>query len=255
MDAISIVFREFARAGGAPPRAVYPEWKSNSLLVCQLPVLDYRRTLDFQNALRTLRQRGEIEDTLLLLEHEPVYTRGRRSDQGELPLGEDFYRARGIEIVDTDRGGKLTYHGPGQLVGYPIMAVGDIVAFLRTMEGALINALAAFGVCARMREGLTGVWVGERKIGSIGLHVSRSITTHGFAINIENDLEPFAWVVPCGLDGVAMTSVAQETGLASLMGAARGQVARSYAAAHGREIETVDEAELRARAASLLNFV
>jgi lipoyl(octanoyl) transferase len=106
-----------------------------------------------------------------------------------------------------------------------------------------------------MRDGLTGVWVGDRKIGSIGLHVSRSVTTHGFAVNVENDLEPFAWVVPCGIDGVQMTSVALETGRSALVAAAREQVARSYAAAHGREIETVGEDELRARTASLLDFV
>ena len=105
-------------------------------------------------------QAGEIPGVLLLLEHPPVYTRGRRSDPGELPMGEDWYRSQGIDVVQTDRGGKLTYHGPGQLVGYPIMRIDDVVAYLRTMEEAIVAALAEEGIAAGPREGLTGVWVG-----------------------------------------------------------------------------------------------
>ena len=134
--------------------------------------------------------------------------------RGELALGEDFYRARGIEIVDTDRGGRVTYHGPGQLVGYPIMRVHDIGAHLRTMEAAIVAALADEDIEARSRceEGpdYTGVWVEERKIASIGVHVSRGITTHGFAVNVDVDLEPFSWVIACGLPDVTMTSIARE---------------------------------------------
>jgi lipoyl(octanoyl) transferase len=169
------------------------------------------------------RQAEEIPDTLLLLEHPPVYTRGRRSLDGELgahspegSVGEDLHRARGIEIVPTDRGGRVTYHGPGQLVGYPIMRVTDIGAHLRTMEAAIVAALAEYGIEARSRcdEGIdyTGVWVQDRKIASIGVHVSRGVSTHGFAVNVVNDLEPFTWIVPCGLPGVTMTSVEQELG-------------------------------------------
>ena len=130
---------------------------------------------------------------------------------GELPFGEDCYRAQGIDIVDVDRGGKLTYHGPGQLVGYPIMRIDDVIAYLRTIEQAIVATLAEAGLPARGRPedgpDYTGVWTGERKIASIGVHVARGVTTHGFAINVDNDLQPFAWVVPCGLDGVSMTSV------------------------------------------------
>ena len=115
----------------------------------------------------------------------------------------------------TDRGGRITYHGPGQLVGYPIMAAPDVIEHLRTMEHAIVAALAEIGVQARGRvedgPDYTGVWVGERKIASIGVHVSRGVTTHGFAVNVENDLEPFAWVVACGLPDVQMTSLAAET--------------------------------------------
>ena len=186
------------------------------LWVCHLGTVEYREGVALQERVRAARQAGELPDVLLLLEHPPVYTRGRRSDPGELPMGEDWYRAQGIDVVDSDRGGKLTYHGPGQLVGYPIMGISDVVAYLRTMEAAIIAALADEGIEARMREGLTGVWVDDRKIGSIGVHVSRGVTTHGFAINVDNDLQPFEWVVPCGLDGVRMTSVCRETGRQSL---------------------------------------
>src|SRR5206468_4108857 len=120
-----------------------------------------------------------------------------------------------IEVVETDRGGKVTYHGPGQLVGYPILRVDDVVAYVRTLEEALVSALSEEGVIARARPDdgpdYTGVWVGERKIASIGVHVQRGVTTHGFAVNVENDLQPFGWIVPCGLEGVGMTSLIRET--------------------------------------------
>lgn len=206
--AVAFRFSVFALADA------YPGWM-DPLWICRLPVTPYGEALALQEAVRAGRLAGELPDVLLLLEHEPVYTRGRRSEPGELPFGETWYRERGIEIVATDRGGRLTYHGPGQLVGYPIMAIGDVVAYLRTMETAMIGALHEIGVAgAGVREGLTGVWVEDRKIGSIGVHVSRGITTHGFAINVNNDLEPFSWVVPCGLEGVRMTSVAAELGAA-----------------------------------------
>jgi lipoyl(octanoyl) transferase len=185
------------------------------LWVCHLGVVDYREALELQERLRTARQEDELPDVLLTLQHPPVYTRGRRSVPGELPLGEEWYAARGIEIVETDRGGKVTYHGPGQLVGYPIVRVDDVVAYVRTMEGALVAALAEEGVAARSRprEGhrFAGVWVEDRKIASVGVHLSRGVSKHGFAVNIDNDLEPFSWIVPCGLDGVQMTSLAVET--------------------------------------------
>ncbi len=187
---------------------------SNELWVCHLGSVPYREALEMQERLRARRQADEIPDTLLLLEHPPVYTRGRRSAEGDLSLSEDFYRERGIEIVETRRGGKLTYHGPGQLVGYAIMRVADVQVHLRTMEAAIVAALADEGIAARSRcdEGpdYTGVWVEERKIASIGVHVSRGVSTHGFAVNVENDLEPFSWVVACGLADVEMTSVERE---------------------------------------------
>jgi lipoyl(octanoyl) transferase len=186
----------------------------DELWVRHLGTVPYLDAIALQGRVRERRQADELPDTLLLLEHPPVYTRGRRASADELTLGEDFYRARGIDVVDTDRGGRVTYHGPGQLVGYPIMRIADVGAYLRTMEDSIVAALAEEGIEARSRceEGsdYTGVWVKDRKIASIGVHVSRGVTTHGFAVNVTNDLDPFSWVVACGLPDVAMTSIARE---------------------------------------------
>jgi lipoyl(octanoyl) transferase len=214
------------------------EQRRDELWVCQLGLVPYADALQMQLRIRAARQAGELPDTLLLLEHPPVYTRGRRSGDGELPFGEAFYRARGIAVFDTDRGGRLTHHAPGQLVGYPIMGVEDIGRFLRTMESAIVAALAEVGVHARARPqdgpDYTGVWVRERKIASIGLHVSRGISTHGFAINVENDLEPFSWVVACGLPNVRMTSLAVELDEAPELHCFRRRAASCFCHAHGR---------------------
>jgi lipoate-protein ligase B len=220
--------------------------------VCHLGTVEYREALELQERMRAARQEDELPDVLLTLEHPPVYTRGRRSLIGELPMGEEWYLAQGIEIVQTDRGGKVTYHGPGQLVGYPIVRVDDVVTYVRTLETALVQALAQEGVAARSRptEGhrYTGVWVGERKIASIGVHISRGVSTHGFAVNVENDLQPFSWIVPCGLDGVQMTSLVRETGrLPSLMKCFRRRAAYEVARALGRRQRLVSRERLESR--------
>ncbi len=218
---------------------------SGELRVCHLGTIPYRDALAIQGDVQEQRQAEQLPDTLLLLEHPPVYTRGRRAADDELSLGEDFYRARGIEIVPTNRGGRVTYHGPGQLVGYPIMRVSDIGAHLRTIEAAIVAALGEYGIEARSRcqEGIdyTGVWVEDRKIASIGVHVSRGVSTHGFAINVTNDLEPFEWIVPCGLSGVTMTSVERELDQAPRGGftAFEELVARCFCEAHGRRERVV----------------
>ena len=225
------------------------------LWVCQLGRVPYGEAMAMQASIRRRRQAGEVPDTLLLLEHPPVYTRGRRSSDSELPHGEDFYSSQGIEVVRTDRGGRVTYHGPGQLVGYPIMRIEDIHAYLRTMEAAIVAALADHGVLAhaRAQEGpdFTGVWVGQRKIASIGVHVSRGVTTHGFAVNVENDLEPFSWIVACGLADVGMTSLAHELdarrpeeSCAPALDCFRRRMAGSFCRAHGRRQRLVWPARL-----------
>ncbi len=186
------------------------------LLVVRLGTVEYRAALALQEAVRERRQADELPDVLLLVEHPPVYTRGRRSRDGDLPFAPEWYAEQGIDVVPVRRGGQLTYHGPGQLVGYPIMRIDDVIAYLRTMEQALIDALADEGLAARNRpeDGIeyTGVWVDERKIASIGVHVSHHVTTHGFAVNVDNDMRPFEWAVACGLHGVQMTSLADERG-------------------------------------------
>ncbi|HWT93206.1 MAG TPA: lipoyl(octanoyl) transferase LipB [Solirubrobacteraceae bacterium] len=189
------------------------------LWVCHAGRMEYREALRLQHRLRAARQAELIPDTLLLLEHDPVYTRGRRATPEELPLGAEWYAAKGIDIVDVDRGGKVTYHGPGQLVGYPIVRVGSgVLGFVRTLEEAIVAALADEGVDAhgRMDDGrdFTGAWVGDRKIGSIGLHVNKGVTTHGFAVNVDGSLEPWSWIVPCGLPEAHMTSILEQTGRA-----------------------------------------
>lgn len=198
---------------------------SGDVLVVRCGTVPYSEAWDLQRQLAGQRRRGEIDDVLLLLEHPPVYTCGRRSKPEELPMGAAWYEAQGIEVLETDRGGLVTYHGPGQLVAYPIVDLrgygDDVHAFVRGLERTIIDSLGEFGVPARTFEGLTGVWTeGEppptlaarpaRKIASIGLHVSHGVTTHGLAVNVSNDLQPFEWVVPCGIEGVSMTSLARE---------------------------------------------
>jgi lipoyl(octanoyl) transferase len=215
---------------------------------CHLGLVPYDEAAALQERLRAARQQDAIPDVLLLLEHPPVYTLGRRSGAGELPMGEDWYRAQGIEVARTDRGGKVTYHGPGQLVGYPIVRTDDVIAHVRTMERAVIAALADEGLEARARpdEGadFTGVWVGERKIASIGVHVSRGVTTHGFAVNVDNDLQPFEWVVACGLPGVRMTSITAEAGEHRGVDCFRKRIGHRFAEAHGRRQRLVSAPRL-----------
>jgi len=212
---------------------------SSELWVTHLGVVEYREAYALQERVRAARQAGAIPDTLLLLEHPPVYTRGRRSQPGELPMGASWYEAQGIEVRDTDRGGLVTYHGPGQLVAYPIVDLrgygGDIHEYVRGLERTMIAALGEARVRAGTIEGLTGVWVGTRKIGSIGLHVSRGVTTHGLAINVNNDLQPFEWVVPCGIEGVSMTSVSRELGAEQDLRAFAGVLVDAYAEVFDKE--------------------
>ena len=209
----------------------------SDLWVTTLRELSYADGVALQERLRDARQAGAIPDCLLLLEHPPVYTRGRRSRPADLPRGEAWYRERGIDVHDSDRGGQVTYHGPGQLVGYPIMRVESVRDYVHTMERALIAALRDEGIAASVPDGMTGVWAGGAKIGSIGVHVSRRVTTHGFAVNVVNDLEPFEWIAACGVEGAAMTSVAREKASAGAgeasMSCFRKRTAHRFAEAFG----------------------
>jgi lipoyl(octanoyl) transferase len=180
---------------------------ANDLLVCNLGTVEYREAAALQDRLREQVIAGELPDLMLLLEHPPVYTVGRRSEDDDLPNG-----SFGIDVVRTPRGGKLTYHGPGQLVGYPIMHVASVPEYILTMERAIVTALGRAGIEAETKLGHkhVGVWVEERKIASVGVHLSHGVSSHGFAVNVDNDLDPFTWVVACGLPDVQMTSMAAE---------------------------------------------
>ncbi len=210
------------------------------LWVCQLGRVDYTEAAALQERLRDRVRAGELPETMLLLEHPPVYTVGRRTADADLPLP-----SVGIEVVATPRGGQLTYHGPGQLVGYPIMRVQSVPEFVLTMERAIVAALADAGLEAGTRLGHrhVGVWVGERKIASVGIHISQGVSAHGFAVNVENDLAPFTSVVACGLPDVQMTSLRAE-GVDEGLACFRKRMAFRFCEAFGRRQRLVTPARL-----------
>ena len=222
--------------------------------VVRAGLVPYEVALRAQATLQSARQGGAIPDVLVMLEHPPVYTKGRRATADELPMGEDWYRMQGIEVTDTDRGGRVTYHGPGQLVAYPIVSLrpygDDVHEYIRRMERVMIEALADWGVEAQVIPGLTGVWTkgdpppgGEaRKIGSIGIHVSRGVTTHGLAINVNNDLQPFEWIVPCGIEAVRMTSLCRELGAEQDLDRFADTLAERFGEVYGRRPVEVEPA-------------
>lgn len=179
-------------------------------------LVEYDEAHAFQHRVREARIAGLLPDILLTLQHPAVYTRGRRADESELPFGAEFYEQRGIAIRDVERGGKTTYHGPGQLVAYPIVDTRlpgrSVTGLVDMIEQAIVEVLAAEGIEATGDKDLRGVWTPDHhKIASIGLHVQRGVTMHGLAVNVDCNLEPFTWIKPCGLD-VQVTSVAQQTG-------------------------------------------
>jgi lipoyl(octanoyl) transferase len=181
------------------------------LEVVRAGVVPYRAALEWQHSLVRERIAGRQDhDLLLLLEHPAVVTLGRTADAAHL------LRPGGIEVVEVERGGDATFHGPGQLVGYPILDLTghrrDVHWYLRTLETALITALAELGIAAGRNPGYTGVWIEDRKIASIGVHVKHWVTSHGFALNVTTDLSQFDRIVPCGIAGVEMTSIEREAG-------------------------------------------
>jgi lipoyl(octanoyl) transferase len=183
--------------------------------VLDLGLVPYRQAWDLQRALAGAVSQGAIPDTVVFLEHPPVVTLGRRTDQQELHVPETAE----VEVVETDRGGKSTYHGPGQLVCYPILDLTrhgqDVKKYVRDLEEALIRTLAPLGIDATRIDGLSGVWLQRppRKIASIGVHISRWVTTHGYALNVDLDPAPFTeWITACGLEDAAFTTIARELG-------------------------------------------
>ncbi|MBN2279055.1 MAG: lipoyl(octanoyl) transferase LipB [Candidatus Marinimicrobia bacterium] len=173
------------------------------LQVMDLGLNPYRETWDFQKELHRRRVRGEIPDTLILVEHPHVYTFGKNAEESNLIATPTFLQNRGVEVVKVDRGGDITYHGPGQIVGYPIFNLKDhnmgVKKYVENIEQAMIDTCTHFGIKSRRLEGLTGVWVGTNKIAAIGIRVSRWSTYHGFALNVETDLLLYSGIIPCGI--------------------------------------------------------
>jgi len=214
------------------------------LEVRRLGTVDYQEALSMQEALVAKRRRGEVPDLLLLLEHPHVITLGTGADRGHVLADDAERRLLGIELFETGRGGDVTYHGPGQLVGYPILDLKpdrkDLHRYLRTLEEALIRALSSLGVPARRSDGLTGVWTDRGKIAAIGVRVSSGwITSHGFALNVRTDLRYFGTIVPCGIRGEGVTSLEHELGRAVSPEEAQDAVSLSFADVFDHRLEVV----------------
>jgi lipoyl(octanoyl) transferase len=216
--------------------------------VCELRELGSMRYVDafaLQQQFVERRKRGEIPDQLLIVEHPHVITMGRNGHDENLLCAPELLDRAGIEFQRTDRGGDVTYHGPGQIVGYPILDLRewkrDVMAYVRSLEQVLIDALAEFGIAAGREAGATGVWTGQGKIAAIGVHISRWVTSHGFALNVTTDLSYFRYIVPCGLTK-PVTSL-QALGCQVDRDQVVAALARSFARVFDRELETYREVE------------
>jgi lipoyl(octanoyl) transferase len=201
----------------------------------------YGDAWDLQREMVLRRAADEIPDTLLLLTHPPVITLGRGGHLDHLVASSEQLAARGVEFVETDRGGDITFHGPGQIVGYAIVDLGprgrDLHRYLRDVEEMLIRALAEFGIAAGRAPGLTGVWVGDAKVGAIGIRVTRWIAHHGFALNVDTDLSFFDLIVPCGIPDRRVTSMSALLGRPVERAAVEDALDRAFAAVFGAEAE------------------
>jgi lipoyl(octanoyl) transferase len=230
-------------AGGLPLRSSDPP-----LWTVRAGTVPYRRAWAWQRALVERRAAGEIPDTVLLLEHPHVYTIGKRGSDADVLADPAWLAAQGAEVVRSDRGGQVTYHGPGQLVGYPITLLDpnpDIWRFVGRVAEALVDVAAAFGLEAQAERGdLTGVWVGGAKLGAIGMRVSRGVTSHGFALNCTTDLSYFNAIVPCGLPDKAACSLSGLLGRQVTVGEVLPVAERHLAERLGRTPVPVDPATL-----------
>lgn len=230
------------------------------LLVSDLGTMPYADALALQRAVARARIGGEIgEDLLLLVEHPPVVTLGRSSKERHLLASPALLAARGVELFEVERGGDVTYHGPGQLVGYPIIDLKrhkqDLHWYLRQVEEALIRAVAPLGITGERSAGYTGVWTQGRKLASIGVHARDWVTWHGFALNVTTDLSYFGLIVPCGIAAVEMTSVARELGTledahGALMRDVRARVADAFGEVFSLELAPLEADQLMRIAAA-----
>jgi lipoyl(octanoyl) transferase len=188
--------------------------EKKTLTYCDLNLIDYKEAWDLQQEIHTKRVSGEVEDYLFLLEHPNTYTLGKTAHKENLIGSEDYLKKNQISVYDIDRGGDITYHGPGQIVGYPIIDLNgwfnDTHKYLRALEEVIINTCSEYGLNCERNPKHTGVWIGERKIAAIGIKVSRWITMHGFAFNVNTDLNLFTGIIPCGIQDKSVTSLKQE---------------------------------------------
>ena len=186
------------------------------MLFCRLGTIDYAEAHRLQKELQAKRISGEIDDTVLLLEHPPVLTMGRSAKEQHVLAAPDVLAARGISVHEVGRGGDVTYHGPGQLVAYPIIDLKpdrrDVRKYMWSLEETMIRTSADFGLAATRVEGLNGAWIGDRKVGAVGVRISRWVTMHGLALNANSDLTHFDLIVPCGIQNKTVTSLSAELG-------------------------------------------
>ncbi len=226
------------RASAAEVTAASPDGLHPLLEVRRLGRVRYAEGLELQARLVAERQRGAIPDTLLLLEHDPVFTLGRNARAENVLFPQDALRARGFDVFETGRGGDVTYHGPGQVVGYPIVDLSpdrrDVHRYVRDLEEVMIRTCADYGVAAERVAGLTGAWVGSEKIGAIGVRIARWVTSHGFAFNVTTDLAPFALIVPCGIRGRGVTTLERLLGRPVPLAEVEDRLALHLAAVLGR---------------------
>lgn len=210
-----------------------------TLVVRHLGRTAYGAGLELQQQLVVERQAGRIPDQLLLLEHDPVFTLGRNARQEHVLFPAELLRARGYDVFETGRGGDVTYHGPGQLVGYPILDLApdrrDVHRYVRDLEEVMIRTCADYGVPAVRVAGLTGTWVGQDKIGAIGVRISRWVTSHGFAFNVTTDLSAFDLIVPCGIRGRGVTSLERLLGRGVPLAEVSERVSSHFAAVFARD--------------------
>ena len=217
--------------------------------VVDLGLTSYRAAWELQREVFGLRLDGKIPDVLLLNQHNHVYTLGRNADPDHLLAAEGELSEGGIEVCLTDRGGDITYHGPGQIVGYPIIDLSayyrDVHRYLRDLEEVLIRTLAGYGLSARRDGDFTGVWVGSEKIAAIGIKVSRWVTMHGFALNVNTDLSYFERIIPCGIFHRGVTSMQERLGCELPLSAVSGEIAHHFSAVFGVEAFSRDAADFR----------
>ncbi len=215
----------------------------------QLGLMDYASALELQKERVAQRKAGAIPDTLLLLEHPHVYTLGRNARRENMLVSPEYLAARGAQVFSTDRGGDVTYHGPGQLVGYPIFDLTehrrDISWYMRSLEEVFIRTARDWGIEAGRAPGAPGVWVGNDKLTAMGVHLSRWVTSHGFAMNVSTDLSHFQWIVPCGLRDKGVTSLAKLLGHTVDIDEVAKQVVEHFGQVFGMEVKAVEELKTR----------